>query len=170
MVIRGNVGEVRTGQHQNVQFLSWSVAENHGYFDKNTNQWVDKGTVWHNCTMSFIDNAKRFEHFCNLITKGAPVLVSGRLSINPQEKQNEKGETVRYDNQYIQVETVGLTLDRIESVSYRQKQDNSGANDPELQQRGQKQAPVQQTQQQAPQQTTPFDTSDDPFMDEDVKF
>lgn len=159
--VKGNIGKVETGHQPNSSYIAFSVAENHGYRDKQTGKWVNKGTLWHECTYwIYNDNDhKKFNHLTQLLTVGTPVVVIGRLTINPGEKVDEKtGEITHYQNPYINVEDVGITLNRIERIQYKPKQEISGATDPEFQQYAQAQAPVQgQTAPNtAPPQTAPI--------------
>ncbi len=122
VILKGNVGEVRTGTKSNNSFISFSVAENHGYFDKETNDWILKGTVWHDCTKWFANNDDKFNHYCKLIKKGVPVMITGNTSINPVEKYDEQtGEITNYQNEYIRVDDITFTLNRIENVQYKPK-------------------------------------------------
>ncbi|MBS9781895.1 MAG: single-stranded DNA-binding protein [Gammaproteobacteria bacterium] len=159
--VEGNVGKVETGVAGDSHYLSFSLAERFVYFDKTTNEWVEKGTQWHDCVIWVRnDNTKKLERLQKFIVKGAGLLVTGRTSVNPST--DDKG--TQYLNPYVIVDDVALTTERLEQVTYKPKSNNVAnvVNDPELQQQGQQQGqpqqPVQQPAQQPPvQQATPFD-------------
>lgn len=135
--LKGNIGKVQTGHLQgaNRSYISFAVAESHGYRDKQSGEWVDKGTLWYDCTLWIHNDQQRFEHYSRLLAVGTPVLVIGRRDISPSQKNDEQtGEVITYQNPYVNVDEVGITLNRIESVSYKPKQEIAGASDPAYQQ------------------------------------
>lgn len=85
----GNIGKVKElqfGQDGKARF-SFSVAESHSRFNKQTNQWEDTGTTWRNVTMF----GKRAEHAAEVIQAGAKqkVLVTGREETRDYESNGE---------------------------------------------------------------------------------
>lgn len=86
---KGNIGKVRDiqfGQDGQARF-GFSVAESHGKFDKQTNQWVDTGTTWWACTVF----GRQAEALAEVIREGAKqrVVVSGRSSTREYESNGE---------------------------------------------------------------------------------
>lgn len=85
----GNVGkvkEIQLGQDGKAR-LSFSVAEGHSRFDKQSNQWKDTGTTWRNVTMF----GKRAEALAQVLREGAKqkVVVMGREETRDYESNGE---------------------------------------------------------------------------------
>ncbi len=163
---KGNVGQVETGVSKKGEssFISFTVAENFSYFDQSQNDWIEKGTQWHNCIIWVKNNEnsekkmKKIARLLKFIVKGAGVMITGRTSINPAVKEDSQGNKIKYLNPYVNVDDIALTTERLEKVTYKPKSNAFGGavNDPELQQ--QSAAPQQAEQQEPPaQQSTPFD-------------
>lgn len=87
---KGNIGKVRGLQFSNdgKPRFSFSVAEGHGKFDKQTNAWTDTGTTWWNVTVFGRDA----EALAETIQEGAKqrVNVSGRAETREYEANGEK--------------------------------------------------------------------------------
>ena len=86
---KGNIGKVRDiqfGQDGTPRF-GFSVAEGHGKFDKQTQQWVDTGTTWWSCTVF----GRQAEALAEVIREGAKqrVVVAGRSSTREYESNGE---------------------------------------------------------------------------------
>lgn len=168
ITLEGNVGKVETGEAGGNQYISFNLAENFSYFDRQKEEWIDKGTQWHDCVM-FIrkDNQSRFERYLKFISVGAGLLITGRTSVNPSDEKDSSGKP-KYLNPYINVDEIGLLTTRLESVAYKPKTTvGNMANDPELQQQTQQQeqapAPVAQQPQAAATQQPTATVDDDPF-------
>ena len=87
---KGNVGKVRGlafNQSDNKPRFSFSVAEGHGRFDKQTNQWQDTGTTWRNVTVF----GKHAEELASVIQEGQKqrVVVIGREETREYEANGE---------------------------------------------------------------------------------
>ncbi len=148
--LRGNIGNVETGVSKNGEshYISFSVAEQFSYFDQSQNDWIEKGTQWHNCIIWVKDNEKKMARLMKFIVKGAGVMVIGRTSINPTEKEDSQGNKVQYLNAYINVDDIALTTERLEQVTYKPKATNPAVTDPAAQ---------QQAAQPAGKEQNPFD-------------
>ncbi len=148
--LTGNIGNVETGVSKNGEshYISFSVAEQFSYFDQSQNDWIEKGTQWHNCIIWVKDNEKKMARLMKFIVKGAGVMVIGRTSINPAVKEDHQGNKVEYLNPFINVDDIALTTERLEQVTYKPKAVNPAVTDPAAQ---------QQTTQSAGQEKTPFD-------------
>lgn len=87
---KGNIGKVRGVQFSNdgKPRFSFSVAEGHGRFDKQTNQWQDTGTTWWNVTVFGRDA----ETLAETIQEGAKqrVNIIGRAETREYEANGEK--------------------------------------------------------------------------------
>ena len=87
---KGNIGKVRGLQFNNdgKPRFSFSVAEGHGKFDKQTNAWTDTGTTWWSVTVFGRDA----EALAETIQEGAKqrVNVSGRAETREYEANGEK--------------------------------------------------------------------------------
>lgn len=87
---KGNVGKVRGLQFSNdgKPRFSFSVAEGHGRFDKQNNQWQDTGTTWWSVTVFGRDA----EALAETIQEGAKqrVNVIGRAETREYEANGEK--------------------------------------------------------------------------------
>lgn len=86
---KGHIGKVRDlqfGQDGQARF-GFSVAESHGKFDKQTNQWVDTGVTWWACTVF----GRHAEALAEVIREGAKqrVVVTGRSSTREYEANGE---------------------------------------------------------------------------------
>lgn len=86
----GNVGkvkEIQLGQDGKAR-LSFSVAEGHSRFNKQSNQWEDTGTTWRNVTMF----GKRAEALAQVLREGAKqkVVVMGREETRNYEHNGEQ--------------------------------------------------------------------------------
>ena len=85
----GNVGKVKEIQlgRDGKSRLSFSVAEGHSRFDKQTNKWQDTGTTWRNVTMF----GKRAEALAQVLREGAKqqVVVMGREETRDYESNGE---------------------------------------------------------------------------------
>ena len=86
---KGNIGKVRDiqfGQDGQARF-GFSVAEGHGKFDKQTQQWQDTGTTWWAVTVF----GRQAEALAEVIREGAKqrVVVSGRSSTREYEANGE---------------------------------------------------------------------------------
>lgn len=131
----GNIGKVESGQKGDNTYIAFSVAERYAYFDRQINEWIEKGTEWRDCIIWIpSDNQKKIARILKFVTKGAGVLVTGRTSINPSDEKDEKGRA-KYLNPYVNVDEVALTTERIEEVTYKPKAViQNAADDPEIQQ------------------------------------
>jgi len=86
---KGNIGKVRDiafnsdGQAR----FGFSVAEGHGKFDKQTQQWVDTGTTWYAVTVF----GRQAEALAEVIREGAKqrVAVAGKQSTREYEANGE---------------------------------------------------------------------------------
>ena len=89
VAIKGNVGKVRGLQFSNdgKPRFSFSVAEGHGKFDKQTNQWQDTGVTWWNVTVFGRDA----EAVAEVVVEGAKqrVLIQGRSESREYEVNGE---------------------------------------------------------------------------------
>ncbi len=134
IVLDGNVGRVETGEVGDNAFISFSLAERFAYFSEKDNDWIEKGTQWHDCVIwTRKDNEKKLERLKKFIVKGAGVLITGRTSINPSEEKDDKGNA-KYLNPYIVVDDIALMTERLEQVIYKPKATNNAISDPEMQQ------------------------------------
>ena len=61
----------------NYQFTTVRVAVNQGYMDKQSNKWVDTGTMWLNVTLP-----KNSEEIARHINKGTRLIITGVLTQN----------------------------------------------------------------------------------------
>lgn len=89
VTFKGNIGKVRGlafSQDGKPRF-SFSVAEGHGRFDKQTNQWQDTGTTWRNVTAF----GKQAEDLASVIQEGQKqrVVVAGREETREYEANGE---------------------------------------------------------------------------------
>ena len=84
----GNVGKVRevAFSQDGKARLSFSVAEGHSKFDKQSNQWKDTGTTWRNVTVF----GKRAESLAEVLREGAKqqVVVIGREETRDWQKDD----------------------------------------------------------------------------------
>jgi len=77
LVIDGNVGnepETRTFQNGG-ELTSFRLGHGQGYMDKQSNQWVDQGTMW----VSVVPQSTAAKKVIPYVHKGSRVVVSGRL-------------------------------------------------------------------------------------------
>lgn len=91
---RANIGKVRGlqfGQDGKPRF-SFSVGESHRRFDKQTNDWIDVGTTWWNCTVF----GRQAEDLADILQEGAKqqVVVSGRSQTRKYEHNGEQRESL----------------------------------------------------------------------------
>lgn len=84
--------------------------------DRSTGTWVDEGTNWYNVS-AFRGLA---EHIAASVTKGEPLVVTGRLRLRPWESGGKKGVSIDID-----AEAVGHDL-RWGTTSYTKQA--TGAN------------------------------------------
>lgn len=115
-VIKGNVGQTKYGEHNGKPYFSFSVAENHSYKDREKDEWVERGTLWHNCEV-WGDKAEYYKKF---VQKGVGILVVGKETISPSEELDENNNP-KYLNQKIVVGELGLLTRKIESITYQPK-------------------------------------------------
>lgn len=96
----GDVPEVRAtqgGKH----VASFSVAETKRKLNRDTNQWEDDFTIWHDCeTWNAVDQIA-------LLSKGADVIVLGEER-DASYQHRESGKTVR--RMVVRALTVGLVV------------------------------------------------------------
>ena len=87
---RANVGKVRGLQfsQDGKPRFSFSAAESHRRFNKQTNAWEDTGTTWFSVTMF----GKQAEDLADIIQEGAKqqVVVSGRQETRAYEHNGEQ--------------------------------------------------------------------------------
>lgn len=128
LIIDGNVGnepETRTFQNGG-ELTSFRLGHGQGYMDKQSNQWVDQGTMW----LSVVPQSNAAKKLIPYIHKGSRVVVSGRLQERAYKDQNGTDRTV------LEV--------RADSISLIPRQQQG-------QQDGYAQSPYQPTVQQQPQ-------------------
>lgn len=117
ILFKGNVTMVEFKKISEHKLLKFGVAENHGFYDKDKNEWVETGTTYHNCVY-WGDRAESFEP---LIQKGVGVMVEGREYNKISDKKDENGNY--FINREVTVETVALLLNRLESYKLKPKSD-----------------------------------------------
>ena len=92
LIIDGNVGnepETRTFQNGG-ELTSFRLGHGQGYMDKQSNQWVDQGTMW----LSVVPQSNAATKLIPYIHKGSRVVVSGRLQERAYKDQNGTDRTV----------------------------------------------------------------------------
>lgn len=91
---KGNIGKVRGLQFGNdgKPRFSFSVAEGHSRFNKQTNEWQDTGTTWWNVTVF----GKLAEALSEVIQEGQKqrVTVVGRAETRHWEKDGNSGDSL----------------------------------------------------------------------------
>jgi single-strand DNA-binding protein len=91
---KGNIGKVRGLQFGNdgKPRFSFSVAEGHSRFNKQTNEWEDTGTTWWNVTAF----GKQAETLADVIQEGQKqrVTVVGRAQTRHWEKDGNSGDSL----------------------------------------------------------------------------
>ncbi len=148
IVLEGNVGKVETGKSTSGEntFISFSVAERFAYFDEQQGEWIEKGTQWHECIIWVkSDNEKKLIRLIKFIVKGAGVMIAGRTSINPAEREDQNGNKVKYLNPFIIVDDIALTTERLENVVYKPKAQKPAVTDPEIEQQAAQPNPEKKT-------------------------
>lgn len=87
---KGNIGKIHGLKFSNdgKPRFSFSVAEGHGKFDKQANEWRDTGVTWFNVTVFGRDA----ESLAEVIQEGAKqrVLVQGRQETREYESDGQK--------------------------------------------------------------------------------
>ena len=90
VAFKANVGKVRGLQFSNdgKPRFSFSAAEGHRRFNKQTNQWEDTGTTWWSVTVF----GKQAEDLADVIAEGKKqqVTISGRSETREYEHNGEK--------------------------------------------------------------------------------
>lgn len=72
--LRGNVGNIKVYETENGQFARFSLATNYSFKGRDGNAVIE--TTWHNILAW---NGKGAPEDLNIIKKGSPVYVSGRI-------------------------------------------------------------------------------------------
>lgn len=119
ITVTGNVAgppefKVTAGGLPVVNFRLGSAQRRH---DRATDTWVDDGTNWYNVS-AFRGLA---EHIAASVTKGQPLVVTGRLRLRPWESGGKKGVSIDID-----AETVGHDL-RWGTTTYTKQATAQGA-------------------------------------------
>lgn len=87
---KGNIGKVRGLQfsQDGKPRFSFSVAESHRRFNKQTNEWQDTGTTWFNTTVF----GRQAEDLADIIQEGQKqqVVVTGRQETREYEHNGER--------------------------------------------------------------------------------
>lgn len=86
LTIIGRIGGCQVKSVAGQQLVSFSVAVNDGYYDKQ-NQWVER-TAWYTCNI-WRKEGQSVE-FSNRITKGSIVYVEGSPSVKIYQDKNDK--------------------------------------------------------------------------------
>lgn len=92
LIIDGNVGnepETRTFQNGG-ELTSFRLGHGQGYMDKQSNQWIDQGTMW----VTVVPQSNAAKKLTPYIHKGFHVVVSGRLQERAYKDQNGTDRTV----------------------------------------------------------------------------
>lgn len=91
---KGNIGKVRGLQfsQDGKPRFSFSAAESHRRFNKQSQQWEDTGTTWYNITVF----GRHAEDLADIIQEGAKqqVTVSGRMETRAYEHNGEQRESL----------------------------------------------------------------------------
>lgn len=100
----GNVGqdpEVRFTQGGKA-VAKFNLAEGHGYYDKQTNEWIDQGTTWRRVSVWGEDA----EEVAERVRKGDRVVVIGREQLKTSEGRDGK----TYTNLELRADTVAVAV------------------------------------------------------------
>lgn len=89
------------GVDEETDAVSFTVATNDGYRDKDTGEWIDNPPVFHDCTR-FLAKGKG-EKLLEMLTRGREVEVEGALS---SSKPRKSTDNLTYHNKFIRVEEV----------------------------------------------------------------
>lgn len=104
--------------------VNFTVASNSSYFNKNTNQWEDKGTLFVRCEAW----RAQADNVAETLKKGMRVIVQGELVVNTYTKQDgTTGTSVELKNTEVGV-SLKYAKAQVEKVSggYNQNQGGYG--------------------------------------------
>ncbi|GGC85344.1 single-stranded DNA-binding protein [Tersicoccus solisilvae] len=111
ITVVGNIGSDVTGSTtaKGDAITSFRLASTERWLDRQTGAWVDGATNWYSvvCFRNLARNAG-----CSL-SKGQPVIVSGRLKVRPWERDGKSGTNVQ-----IEADSIGHNL-RLGTTHFR---------------------------------------------------
>ncbi|CAM4331700.1 single-stranded DNA-binding protein [Nocardia ninae] len=99
---------------------NFTVASTPRVFDKNSNEWKDGEALFLRCNVW----REYAEHVAESLTKGARIIVTGRLKQRSYEKDGEKRTTYE-----LEVEEVGPALRYSTATVVKSSRDSSGIRD-----------------------------------------